>query len=506
MNWLSLLLLPVAALYILIVTALFVYGVNFFYLAASAYRLRKSHLPDAAPCVHDYPFVTVQLPIYNECFVAERLIEAAAQLRYPAERLEIQVLDDSTDETVAIAAKAVGRLREKGLNVTHTHRDNRDGFKAGALRDALAGARGEFIAIFDADFVPPVDFLIQTLPYFSSPQIAFVQTRWGHLNRSYSLFTLLQSLSIDAHFVVEQQARSALGYAFNFNGTAGIWRAAAIQDAGGWKAETLTEDLDLSYRVFLRGWQARYANELEVPAELPVSFAAYRRQQHRWAQGSLQCAARFLPVVWKSNGSTLWKLQASLHLTGYAVQLLMLVLSLLLPAVILLAAHHQALMDLFGIAVFLNFTGLAPTVVFATAQHNLGRSWISSFPAILCTSVLGSGMMINTLHAAMQVLIHRQGTFERTPKYGITERNQKWDPNRYRPKVDRLAWLELAAAAFNLWTVYLAFAFRDWMILIYAGLFAAGLLYAVALSLIQSLSGEQPKSSAVTKGEQEFSA
>ena len=487
MSWPTALLVPLALIYFSVLSMLSMYGVNFLYLAFSAWRFRGIRRPQPAPVLSEYPLVTVQLPIYNEWFVAARIIEAAAALDYPADRLEIQVLDDSTDETAAIVAETVAQLRRKGLAIHHLHRSQRDGYKAGALRDGLLVARGEYVAIFDSDFLPPRDFLRQVLPSFSSEEVAFVQGRWGHLNRGCSLFTLLQSLSIDAHFPGEQFARAGLGYAFNFNGTAGVWRAAAIRDAGGWKADTLTEDLDLSYRAFLRGWSARYTAELEVPAELPLTFAAYRRQQHRWARGSLECAMRYLPLVWRSNRSSKWKIQASLHLTGYGIHLLMLALSFLLPAVLMVSIHYRAVIDLFGIAAFFNLTGLAPTILFAAAQSNLGRKWWQYLPAIFLTSILGAGMMLNTLHAAIEALRRHRAIFERTPKYGIIRPDQTWDIARYRVIVHGLLWPELALAAFNLWTVRLAAGRHDWFIVFYAGLFAAGLISTATLAVIQSL-------------------
>ena len=247
MNWLDLFFIPVAIIYLLVVSALFVYGINFFYLALGAWRKRQVLVGRSSLALTSLPTVTVQLPVYNEWYVAARLIEAAAALDYPSELLQIQVLDDSTDETVSLIAETVQRLRVDGIHIDHLHRANRHGYKAGALADGLMQASGEFVVVFDADFVPRPDFLKRILPYFESDRVAFVQARWAHLNRDYSLLTLLQSLSIDAHFAVEQLARAQLGYWFNFNGTAGVWRKEAILDAGGWTAQTLTEDLDLSY-------------------------------------------------------------------------------------------------------------------------------------------------------------------------------------------------------------------------------------------------------------------
>jgi len=298
-NMPELIYIPVLILYIFVVCMLFAYGVNSYYLTYLAYKLhrRAKTRPDSPDLANpaDWPAVTIQLPLYNERYVAERLVRAAAALDYPPDRLQIQVLDDSTDDTTLILRQIVSRLQAGGINIHMIHRGNRNGYKAGALSAGFERSSGEFIAIFDADFVPRSDFLKRVIPRFADPEVAFVQTRWEHLNMDYSLFTLLQSFTLDAYFLIEQFARSQVGYWFNFNGTAGAWRRRAIEDAGGWKVGTLTEDLDLSYSAFLRGWKAEYAWDVSVPSELPVSFNAYRRQQHRWARGGMECAIRFLP-------------------------------------------------------------------------------------------------------------------------------------------------------------------------------------------------------------------
>lgn len=488
MSWLSTLFIPAAIVYLLVLLALFVYGLNFYYLAWHAWRQRgmlaSKPLPDAPASL---PVVTVQLPIYNEWYVAERLIEAAAALDHPRRLLQIQVLDDSTDETRALIARTVKRLQAEGFDILHLHRADRQGYKAGALAEGLKTAKGEYIAIFDADFLPAPDFLRKILPWFDGDRVAFVQARWGHLNRGYSLLTFLQSLSIDAHFAVEQLARSRLDFWFNFNGTAGIWRKTAILDAGGWKAETLTEDLDLSYRAFLRGWSARYAGDIEVQAELPVSFTAYRRQQHRWARGSFECAIRYLPAIWASEASLSRKIQSSLHLTGYVIHLLMLVMCVLYPLLLLISTQYTGLLQLFGIGYLFNITAFAPTVYFAVAQSALGKRWIHILPSILLTTILGAGMMVNTLRAALQVWFGGRSVFERTPKYGITQRKQTWDTSRYSVKVDVLVAVELALALFNGWTVWLGWGSSNWLIMIYASIFAIGLLFTSGFTIVQTI-------------------
>jgi cellulose synthase/poly-beta-1,6-N-acetylglucosamine synthase-like glycosyltransferase len=478
--------LPVAFLYLSIVGLLFIFGINFFYLTYLATRKSPSGLP--AEGDEFLPRVTVQLPFYNELFVAGRLVEAAARLDYPPGCLEIQVLDDSTDETAQLLLALTGRLRASGVDIHYLHREQRTGYKAGALAAGAATARGEFLAIFDADFVPPADFLRRAIPSFRDPGVAFVQARWGHLNHGYSLLTRLQSLSIDAHFIIEQAARAAGQYWFNFNGTAGIWRKQAVEDSGGWRWDTLTEDLDLSYRAFLRGWQGVYLPSLEVPAELPVSFNAYRRQQHRWARGSLECALRLVPQVWASRLPFSKKLQASLHLSGYGIHLLLFSLAILYPAVLLLAQQYPILVNLFGVSILFSATGFAPTLFFIAAQKKLGRNWLRLLPVTLFMTAFGSGMMLNTVRAAAQVLARRPGVFERTPKYGITRERQDWkNRKRYQLGVDWLVFAELLLALWNLGTLVLALSTGDWGIALYAGIFSTGLLFVAGLSLSQTL-------------------
>jgi cellulose synthase/poly-beta-1,6-N-acetylglucosamine synthase-like glycosyltransferase len=483
---LDFILVPASLVYLLVVGLLFIYGVNFFYLTFLA--VRRSGDPITPPLI-DYPQVTVQLPVYNELYVAERLVNAAANLDYPAQLLEIQVLDDSTDETTTLLKNRISQLRIRGVNIQLIHRENREGFKAGALAAGLTAASGEFLAIFDADFVPPPDFLKKTLPFFVDPRIAFLQTRWDHLNHKYSLLTRLQALAIDAHFVIEQTARSGGGYWFNFNGTAGIWRKAAIVDSGGWKADTLTEDLDLSYRSFLHGWKAVYLRDVKVPAELPVSFNAYRRQQQRWARGSLECARRLIPQVWRAPISIPSKIQSTLHLTGYLVHLLLFALALLYLPILVFGVYHPGLVSIFGLAILFNFTALAPTAMFVMGQRQKqSGGWIRQLPAILFLTVLGCGMMMNTASAAQQAFKNRPGKFERTPKFGIDNRQQNWmERKKYQLKFDFVVYLELLLAIWNGITTWLAYRSGNWSIGLYAGLFCCGLIYVAGMSILQTL-------------------
>lgn len=480
----DLLLIPAAVMYLLVVAMLYVYGINFYYLTFIAAR-GKSIVQPQDP--DDWPHVTIQFPVYNEMYVARRLIEAGAALDYPADRLEIQVLDDSTDETVEIVAETVARLRAQGVNIHHLHRIHREGYKAGALRDGLMTASGEFLAIFDADFIPLPGFLKAIIPHFVDDQLAFIQARWDHANRDYSLLTFLQALSIDAHFMVEQFSRSAGGYWFNFNGTAGVWRKAAIEDAGGWQARTLTEDLDLSYRAFLRGWRALYLRDVTVPAELPVTFNAFRRQQHRWARGSLENAATLIPLIWQSDNPLRIKIESTLHLTGYGVHLLLFALCLIYPLVLLLARSLPALVSLFGIALFFNVTALAPTLFFTLAQIQLKRVWWQLIPAIVFASFFGSGMMLNTVRAALEIPLKRTRAFERTPKHGIIRRGQSWQRKKYQLKLDRIVFAELLLGVTNLVSCYFAIRLQHWFIAFYTLMFAVGLFFNALYTIIQSI-------------------
>ncbi len=488
MSLLPYLLSPVLTAYVFAMGMLVAYIFNMLFLALRGLKQRDKLLEAKTGELQAFPFVTVQLPIYNEWYVTARLLDACADLDYPRGLLEIQVLDDSTDDTAALIAEKVMRLEAQGIDVIHIHRTNRDGFKAGALANGLETAKGDFIAIFDADFLPQRDFLRRMLPHFHHDRVAFVQARWGHLNRDYSLLTLLQSFSLDAHFAIDQLARSSAGYVFNFNGTAGIWRKSAILDAGGWQADTLTEDMDLSYRAFLRGWTARYAGDVEAPAELPVSFTAYRRQQYRWARGSLECAVKYIPVIWKSDFSFARKTQATLHLTGYLLHLLTVALMLFYPLLLWFASQYPTLLQPIGLGLVMNFLALAPAIYFSTAQQLLRRRWFQAFPLIFLMSMFASGMALNTMRAVFQIVRKRSVPFERTPKFGITHRAQPWLGSRYQVKVDSLIVFEILLGIFNLFTGWFAFHLGYYLVMIYAFFFALGLFFCSGLTIAQSIS------------------
>ena len=473
---------------------LFIFGVN---LVVFVVRVWRNGPVEPKPLDlrdhDDLPLVTVQLPIYNELYVSERVIKAVSALDYPADKLQIQVLDDSTDETTTLISHVVAELQADGVDIVHLHRTDRSGYKAGALAEGMKSATGEFVAIFDADFVPPADFLLRTIPEFKSPDVAFVQGRWGHLNRNYSWLTRVQALTIDGHFLVEQAGRGLAGYWFNFNGTAGIWRAEAIEDAGGWTSETLTEDLDLSYRAHLKGWVARYLPDLIVPAELPVQLLGFRRQQHRWARGSMECARKLLPAVWRTDAKVGTKFQATVHLLAYGIHLLLLVLLLIYPLVVQVGSSNDGFSTLYGVGYVLALTSLAPAIFFIAGQRQGGRRWVKEIPRIMLVTVFGSGLMLNTARAFLQIFTKPNPEFERTAKFGLAEEPDRsgWAKRRYQLDIDRIVFAELALGLYGSVVVWFAFAHDNLGILIYAGIFSAGLLFMAIASIAHAVASHR---------------
>lgn len=480
------LLAPLVIAYVAIVLALLLFGLNFAYLTWTALRWRRP----TTFCERSslLPRVTVQIPIFNERYVVERAIEAAAALRYPRHLLEIQLLDDSTDDTADIVSECADRVRSDDLRVEHIQRPHRQGFKAGALGAGLEKAQGDFIAIFDVDFVPEPDFLEKTVPVLGGDSsLAFVQTRWGHLNREQSILTRIQALSIDGHFGIEQQAKWLRGHCFNFNGTAGLWRKEAICDSGGWSQRTLTEDLDLSYRAFLRGWSACYLNDVVVRAELPVSFLAYRRQQYRWARGSFQCAVRLVPEIWRSQLATLSKIEATFHLGGYFIHLLLLSLVGIFPGVLYVAQAYPTLLSLFGTMALLNIAALVPSAMFLSAQHLAGRRWYRAVPVVVVLTLVGVGMMVNTAKAAVGAVGGKAGVFRRTPKFGPSgDAGRRWHQLRYQGNFDVIVAVELVIALLCVWTSWQASMRGSLAIATYASIFSAGLAFNATVTIYQA--------------------
>jgi cellulose synthase/poly-beta-1,6-N-acetylglucosamine synthase-like glycosyltransferase len=423
--------------------------------------------------------VTVQLPLYNERYVARRLLEAVGALDYPPECLEIQVLDDSTDDTTALLAEPIGCLRAQGLRVAHVRREGRTGFKAGALMAGLHQARGEFIAIFDADFVPPADFLRQTIPSFADPRVAAVQTRWGHLNRDYSFLTLVQALALDGHFVVEQPARCWSGLFLHFNGTAGVWRAAAIHDAGGWASDTLTEDLDLSYRAQLCGWRILYRPELVCPAELPVLITGFKAQQCRWAKGCIQTALKLLPAVLSAPLPAWVKYQACIHLTGYLISPLMLIVALLVGPLVSLQGLTPLKAVLGGIGVVFGLAAFGPGCMLVYAQWVLdGQGWRRT-PWLGVLMIIGVGLSWSISAAIVSAFWSKERAFARTPKFGIGPEGGTWQGKAYVDRPPMAGAAEMGLSLYSAGMTWLmweqgANGLLPWLLLYTMGFFTVG--------------------------------
>jgi cellulose synthase/poly-beta-1,6-N-acetylglucosamine synthase-like glycosyltransferase len=470
-------------IYAFAIIALAVYGFNTLYLVWRFAHARRVTEPEP-PAPGDWPRVTVQLPIYNERHTVDRLLDAVAALDYPRDRLQVQVLDDSTDDTVALAAARVARLRQAGLDIVHLHRTDRAGFKAGALAAGLRRASGEFVAVFDADFVPPPDFLRRTLPWFAAARVGCVQTRWTHVNRDYSRLTRVQALGVDGHFAVEQAARCRSGLFLNFNGTAGVWRASAIADAGGWQHDTLTEDLDLSYRAQLRGWRIAYLPEVAVPAELPAQMDAYKRQQARWAKGTLQTARKLIDRLLRSNQPLSVKVEGVLHLTGYLVHPLILLLVLITPLMAAFAPDSAVL----RIAPWLMAAAAGPPVMYLAAHTPTGPRLAQRLRLLPWMIVLGIGLSLNNGRAALAGLFGKGGgTFLRTPKFALASIAERWESSVYALPRDRWVMAEIALSLLSLSGIAIAIGRADWGFLPWLSVYAIGFGGVAWVSVTQSL-------------------
>ena len=464
---------------------LFAFGANLLYLSWRATRIRPKTGRRVAPGAE--PVVCVQVPIYNERYVAERVIDAVCAMEWPRDRVEVQVLDDSDDETTAIIARRVERWRRRGQRIDHIRRGTRAGFKAGALAHGMTLTSAPFVAIFDADFAPPEDFLRRTIGAFDDPEVAFAQARWGHIDEGYSMFTRLQALAIDFHFLVEQAVRSANGYFTNFTGTAGVWRTSAIVDAGGWSAATLTEDLDLSYRAQLRGWKAAYLEDLVVPEELPVSIDAYRRQQSRWATGSFQSAFRLLGPVLRSQNHLAVKVQACMHLLAYGVGPVMLLQLACYPVLLLAFGSHGLKLPwyLTAASAIAILVGASPWAGFIVAQVRRGNPWWSGLPSFMC-QLVGAGMSLNALVALLRAT-RPGGEFVRTPKYRIVQAGQEWRDQAYVRVGDPRALLEGSLGIAAMVMVPFALSIQQPFLALYSAMFALGFLCVAGLSFVDLL-------------------
>jgi len=475
--------------YFFVLVILAVYGWHRYYLVY-LYMKNKDKVPVPGALLAELPAVTIQLPIYNEMYVADRLIDAVCQIDYPRDRLEIQVLDDSTDETTSVAERAVRRNAAQGIDITYMHRTDRTGFKAGALEAGLRVAKGRFIAIFDADFIPTSDFLQRTIHFFSDPTIAMVQARWGHINQDYSLLTKIQSILLDAHFVLEHGARNRSGLFFNFNGTAGIWRREAIADAGSWQHDTLTEDLDLSYRAQLRGWTFVFVPGLIAPAEVPVEMNAFKSQQHRWAKGSIQTCRKLLPRLLRSNLPLRVKAEAFFHLSANFNYPLMCVLSVLMaPSMVI--RYNMGLYEMLLIDVPLFFAATASVANFyMVCQRELHDDWLTRAKYLPFLMSIGIGLTVNNTKAVFEALFNKQTEFARTPKYRIEARADEWIGKKYRQSVLVQPLVELALGLYFTATVFYALANGIYGTVPFLVLFQVGFLYTGLLSIVQQYAGE----------------
>lgn len=393
----------------------------------------------------EYPFVAIQLPIYNELYVVERLIDAIAAFDYPRERFEIQVLDDSTDETVEIIAKKVKEIQVKGINIQHIRRENRVGFKAGALAYGLKICKGEFIAIFDADFVPPKDFLQKTIPYFQEKNVGVVQTRWKHLNENYSLLTQLQAFGLDAHFTIEQGGRNFKNHFINFNGTAGIWRKVTIEDAGGWSADTLTEDLDLSYRAQMRDWKFVYLENVGCPAELPVTMSAVKSQQYRWTKGAAECVVKNIRKLLIDNHLSIsTRLNGFYHLMNSSVFVAVFFLSILSLPVMLITSNTDRFDVLFRYTALFQVSWVILGCFYWISFQKTGLGFFEFVKRFVFFLLFMMGLSFHNSIAVVEGWMGRKTPFVRTPKFNINSQLDSWQGNKYlAKKLGKSIWIEL---------------------------------------------------------------
>ncbi len=480
-----------AICYLAVLIGLSLYGIHRYVIVYLFYKHRKN-VPVPARHFDKLPQVTVQLPIFNEMHVVERLLDCVAKLDYPKELLQIQVLDDSTDETRQISEAKTAELRAQGFDIEHVHRVDRTGFKAGALAAGLEKCKGDFVLILDADFLPPPNLLMETIHFFTDPGIGMIQSRWGHVNRTYSLLTRVQAMFLDGHLVLEQTARSRAGRFFNFNGTAGLWRRTCIEDSGGWQHDTLTEDLDLSYRAQLKGWRFVYLADLVTPAELPAEINGFKSQQHRWTKGSIQTCKKLLPAIWRSDRPLLIKLEATAHLTSNFAYLLLAFLCILLHPIsggLGSGVWRTVLLD---IPIFVA-ASLSACVFYVCAQRVLyPRTWMKEILLLPLLLALGIGLAINNGRAVLEALFNHASEFTRTPKYGIVRKNQSWRGSRYKALKSALPIIylcvsicELGFAAYFTALLLEAIFLNQWGSVPFLCLFQGGFAYVGLASLAQ---------------------
>ena len=470
--------------YLSVLIGLSGYGLHRYFIVYLFLKNRK-RVPQPLSHFEQLPVITVQLPLFNEIYVVERLLKSVSELDYPRERLQIQVLDDSTDETRQLTASCAQRLTERGFDVELIHRTDRVGYKAGALEAGLATARGDFVCILDADFVPHRELLKSTVHFFTDPKVGMIQTRWGHINRGYSLLTRVQAMFLDGHLLLEQVARSRSGRFFNFNGTAGLWRKSCIAESGGWQHDTLTEDLDLSYRAQLAGWKFVFLTDVVTPAELPVDMNGFKSQQHRWTKGSIQTCKKLLPRIWRSGLPLPIKIEATGHLTSNFAYLLLACLCVLLHPSTGGPQSGWLRMVLLDIPIFLT-ASVSVAVFYICAQRELHpRTWMKEILLLPALIALGVGLSINNARAVLEAVFNHPSEFKRTPKYGIENKRQTWRSCRYMPLKSLLPIVEIGFAIYFSYFVWYAVAHEQYFTLPFLVMFQCGFLYVALSSLAQ---------------------
>jgi len=480
-------------LYFTILTVLAIYGAYRVKQVIDFWRYRKFvPQPKGKFSEEDLPFITVQLPLFNEMYVVERLLKAVTEIDYPRDRLEIQVLDDSTDETIKIGADTVAKYAAQGVDIRYIHRADRSGFKAGALANGTTTAKGELLAIFDADFVPKPDCLRKLVDYFHDPLVGCAQMRWSHINGKYNLLTRLQTIMLDGHFVVEQTTRNRSGGFFNFNGTAGIWRREAIEMSGGWQHDTLTEDTDLSFRAQLMGWKFIYLLDDEAPAEIPVDINAFKAQQRRWAKGVMQVGIKLYPRIWHSPLPLRVRLEMFFRLTGNISYPLMIVASFLQFPLLLvrynLPLQHLMVLDL----PLLFFSSVSVVFFYGTAVWYLDEKRGTRLLHLPLVMALGIGLAFSNARAVLEALLGVKSEFVRTPKYSVEEgSDETWKAKKYKRKRGWLPLLELSFAAYFMLAIMYAARLHMWGTIPFLTLFFCGFGYMGLMSLLQSTSGKR---------------
>ena len=487
MEWLMIAQYAAISLYLVALGILGVYGFHRSHLLMLYLRHRKfAKAPKRRFSEKELPLVTIQLPMFNEMYVVDRLLDGVAEIDYPKEKLEIQVLDDSTDETQRIARAKVDELCELGFNATYVHRTDRTGYKAGALEAGLDVAKGEFVMVFDADFLPTKSVLRDLIHHFTDDKVGMVQARWGHLNRDYSVLTKCQSMMLDGHFVIEHIARNRSGRFFNFNGTAGIWRKRTIIDAGGWEHDTVTEDMDLSFRAQLKGWQFVYVPTALAPAEIPCEMNSFKTQQFRWAKGSAQTAKKLLWTVLKADIPLKVKIEAIFHLTNNFAYLFLVVLALLqLPNMYFREHMENPYLLLLDVPLFLATCGSICVFYLVTHRALYDNIWdaIKRLPLMMALSI---GLSINNAFAVMEGLIGNDVKFVRTPKHGVQHGKDRWTQKQYRTQWSYRSLVEIGLGLYFVATIAIAIFTGSWVTVPFLVLFMVGFLYVGSLSLYQT--------------------